>query len=332
MARVAHPIILCLSVVLLTAFGGPAQSSPADARPASQVNAFLSAPAASRTSGLGGRIDVFQVSCAGTLQQNFQTAGGPWVGWRDLGAPPKTSLTDSPSASWTSTGSRLDVFVIGLDGRLYQRTWTVGSGWSVWVDLGGALAIPGYPTASWTMDGGRIDVFAIDVNRKLVQLTWTKANGWSPWTDLHSPPVMSGGSPSATWTADGSRLDVFVTSTNQHVHQMFWTPSGWSTWVDLGGTLGTNPSASWTAPGTRLDVFGVDPHGRLNQLTWTSDAGWGKWATRPPPQDGAGSSPSATWGFNGQRLDVFVIARLDEKVYRQYWTATTGWTPWISVD
>ena len=52
-------------------------------------------------------------------------------------AAPAAGIGSAPSATWTTGGGRIDVFVTGAsDGRLYQKYWTSGSGWSSWVDLG----------------------------------------------------------------------------------------------------------------------------------------------------------------------------------------------------
>ena len=51
--------------------------------------------------------------------------------------------------------SRLDVFVEGTDGALYQKTWT-GSSWSSWQSLGGKLTSS---PAATSPASGVFDVF-----------------------------------------------------------------------------------------------------------------------------------------------------------------------------
>lgn len=96
---------------------------------------LISAPSASWTSN-GGRIDVFGIGTDGRLYQKYWTSGSGWQGWFGFAAP-AAGIGSAPSITWTTGGGRIDVFVTGAnDGRLYQKYWTSGSGWSGWVDLG----------------------------------------------------------------------------------------------------------------------------------------------------------------------------------------------------
>lgn len=238
----------------------------------------------------------------------------------------------APAASWTQNGGRIDIFRIGPDHRLYERTWTgTGGGWGDWAGgfdtpLGG---LAGTPTATWTADGSRLDVFVTGAaDGHLYQKTWAAPLGWSGWADLGGSLYSA---PSASWTRNGERLDIFAVGTDHQLQQKFWTPgAGWSAWGSYAppaGGLSGAPSATWTAGGTRLDVFATgatDNH--LYQKAWTPSGGWTTWAD----QGGAlGSAPSASWTRNGDRIDIFGVGT-DHRLYQKYWTSTVGWSDWVS--
>ncbi|MGW1077187.1 hypothetical protein [Streptomyces sp. NPDC002537] len=246
--------------------------------------------------------------------------------------PPTALRADAPapSASWTQNGGRIDVFRIGPDHRLYERTWA-GSGWSDWTGgfdtpLGGLSGTPG---ATWTADGSRLDVFATGAgDGRLYQKTWAAPLGWSAWSDLGGSLFSA---PSASWRRNGERLDVFAVGTDHRLYQRFWANgSGWSGWTSYdapAGGLSGAPSVTWAGDGSRLDVFATGAtDGKLYEKAWFASTGWTGWA------DQGGSllsAPSASWTRNGGRADVFAIGT-DHRLYQRYWTATTGWSDWVS--
>ena len=70
-------------------------------------------------------------------QVYFQTitrSGAVITPWSRLGGP----VLGSPAASWSRTGSVLDVFAVGLDRRVYRRQYLRGVGWKP-----GWIVVPG---------------------------------------------------------------------------------------------------------------------------------------------------------------------------------------------
>jgi hypothetical protein len=148
------------------------------------------------------------------------------------------TLASSPSVTSWGVG-RLDVFVLGTDGRVYQRFWSVSAWDGSWLSRGapppGASGDrPG--VASW--GPGRVDVFVRGRDDRLWQSFWT-GSGWTGW---FAPAGTGAGvlasAPSASpWGAgllDGRpRLTVFGRGTDGRVYQTTWD-AGWSAWALVG--------------------------------------------------------------------------------------------------
>jgi hypothetical protein len=187
-------------------------------------------------------------------------------GYVDSSGQPASPITIKPNdgvilRSWTSLGGqipagtspaacswgagRLDLFVQGMNGALYHKSYT-GSTWSGWQNLGGKLTSS---PAATSPASGVIDVFVRGTNGALYQRSWT--GSWSNWISLGGQ-IAAGTSPAAcSWGA--GRLDVFVEGTNGALYHR-WDTGTWSGWQNLGGKLTSSPAAA-TAPGSsRIDV------------------------------------------------------------------------------
>jgi hypothetical protein len=81
---------------------------------------------------------------------------------------------------------RLDVWVTGTNGALWQKTWTAGSGWTNWVSLGGQLSSS--PTVA--MQKYCIEVWARFTNGYIYLNEY--CGSWSGWTGgtMQGPPGM----------------------------------------------------------------------------------------------------------------------------------------------
>lgn len=115
-------------------------------------------------SRVNGRMDVFTVS-GGQVWQTWYS-GGAWAGgWAPLGAPPVGVASSPAASSWSN--SRIDVFVRGGDGHVWQRFCDYGpSGsspplaWSAWEPIGGPQADSAPAAVSWH-EAGRTDIIAL---------------------------------------------------------------------------------------------------------------------------------------------------------------------------
>jgi len=238
------------------------------------------------------------------LAAKFTTAAA----WTSLGG----DLIQAPAASsWGS--SRVDVFTVGTDRGLYQRTWN-GSAWSGWVPLGGVLTSRA-AAVSWGPN--RIDVFVRGTDSALYH-RWYDTAGWHSWEGLGGRLLT--GAAVASWGS--GRLDVFVVGTDSALYHKWYDSSGWHAWEGLGGRITADPSAVSWGP-NRVDVFARGTDNALYHR-WLDTSGWHGW-------EGLGgyliSGPAASSCTAGH-LDVFAVGS-DSALYRRGFNG--GWGIWQRV-
>ena len=193
---------------------------------------------------------------------------GHWDGRATaLGGPTRGRFQGQPAA-YASAGGRIDVFVRGLDGAAYLRTFRDG-GWGPWQDLGGDLADA--PTAAVT-GPGRWTLFATGADGTVV--TRGPQGGW---TSLGAPdgPALYG-RPSAVTDAHG-RTHLAVRAADDAVWTRVQDASGaWSAWSSLGGTISGSPTL--VATGSSVQLLARAGDYTLWQRTYDAAAGtWGDW-------------------------------------------------------
>jgi hypothetical protein len=99
-------------------------------------------------------LDCFALDTRGQVSQIIYE-GERWSGWAPI---PGGLGTSSPVAtSWR--GERVDVFVRGSSGRLYQSTWNRGGAWSPWLEITTEALSTAPSCVSW--GPGRIDCFRL---------------------------------------------------------------------------------------------------------------------------------------------------------------------------
>ncbi len=235
--------------------------------------------------------------------------GSSWSGYRPLGAPTSAGIRSDPAVvSWGP--GRLDVFVRGVDDKLWQRFSTNGgANWSGWFKpLGnqGILA-SGPDVAARAVD--RVDVFVRGVDGQLFQRTWDGASWGGSW--LARGGILSGDPTVVSWGP--GRLDVFARGTDGKLWQTFTESSTWSGWFHPAGTYpgrlaapdgfgsGVLDAASWGPGHVSVFVRSVD-----NQIWETRyQGGWSAWSR--PVADTVRGGPGVTSRGVG-KLDVFARA------------------------
>jgi spore germination protein YaaH len=230
----------------------------------------------------------------------------PTTPWSTLGG----LLIQAPAAS-SSGATRKDVFVIGTDSGLYQRTWD-GTSWGGWLPLGGRLTSRA-AAVSWGPN--RIDVFGRGTDGALYHRWWDTA-GWHPWEGLGGNLLT--GAAVASWGT--GRLDVFGVGTDNGLYHKWFDSGGWHDWEGLGGRITADPGAIAAGP-SRVDVFGRGTDNALYHR-WLDTSGWHGW-------EGLGgyfiSGPTASSCTAGH-LDVFAVGS-DSALYRIANTGA-GWGQW----
>lgn len=178
-------------------------------------------------------------------------------GWSPV--PGGGEASSLPTAiSWGP--ERLDLFVRGRDGRLFQN-YLIGNRWDGWRVPGafGDLTLRSAPScASWNVN--RISCVAlVEGSERVWHMLWDGVQ-WSledlGGTAASAPAIVS---------PNPNQLAVFVVGGGQKLYGRAWAPGGWSGWAELdpNGRLGSAPAcAGWssrfaggapstsTAPGT----------------------------------------------------------------------------------
>lgn len=232
-----------------TSLGGAATGDPALAR----VNDADSA--------------AFVRGADGALWEQTTNNAGAWSGtWASLGGPVGGRIDGQPAAYAAPDGS-LDLFVLGIDGQVYRRTFSNGT-WGSWTSLGGRLAdaptVAYTDESTWTLTGTGTDG----------QIwTLTPSAGWSA---IAAPSGLSVyGRPSAV--TDGTSTYVAIRTNDDAI----WldTSSGagtWSGWTSLGGTVSDSPTLLSTLGRVYLFVRASDYTVWEDNLTSGSWSGWFK--------------------------------------------------------
>ena len=152
------------------------------------------------------RVLVFTRNSDNTLALLSGTGQSHWATWRNLGG----GILSAPAAvSWAP--NRVDVFVRGVDNRLYHnftdtwRDWAPGS----YEYLGGSV---GASPAATSWGANRLDVFATATNGAVNHLAWT-GNAWTAWESVAGGAAYQANNTSASPVAvqrGSGVIDVFV--------------------------------------------------------------------------------------------------------------------------
>lgn len=264
---------------------------------------------------------------------------------------------DIPHPAVVATGGeRLEIFTVGKNSHLVQRSWN-GQSWSGWKNLDGDLTAA---ATAVSPSPGRIDVFVRGANGKLVQRTWRNGN-WSGWNNLGGELTSA---PAAVSPSPG-RMDVFIRGDSGNLVQRIWRDGQWSGWINLGGELGSAPSVTSPAQG-EIEVFVRGRNHHLVQRSYRSGS-WSGWEnhggdlTAAPsvaafgPDDmhvfvrgASGHLVQKSWNghrwsgwknlggdltaapaavaYSGSKLEVFVRGKNDDLVRRRF--RNSAWGGW----
>jgi hypothetical protein len=116
---------------------------------------------------------------------------------------------------------RVDVFVRGADGAIWQDTWTTA--WSGWTRVGGSATSAPSATSRGT---NRIDLFVRGTDGGIRRATNDGA-GWSGWSSLGGSTI----SAPAAVASSSTRMDVWARgATGTLQHDVWRSSTGWSGW------------------------------------------------------------------------------------------------------
>jgi hypothetical protein len=188
-------------------------------------------------------------------------------------AAARADLADDGDIAITDDGAnRLDLWTIGSDRAIWQKTWQAGQGWTDWISRGGTAKSP--PSVLHFPDG-HYTIYIRGSDDGLWTKSYSAAGGWTGWT-------AAGGSyasnPQATYTDGGRWVNVVGRDANGDVNNRVWTSTGgWATSETTAGPVIGSPTViDWTPSGgpSRGDVFalrsGTDVYRKTSQnLRWT---------------------------------------------------------------
>lgn len=200
-----------------------------------------------------------------TLFRRQLRPDGNWSAWENLGnsLPNNLGLKGNPPALASWGAGRLDVFVIGTDRAVWQRSYDSGQ-WSDWTSLGGLVVSGGViisPIGATSWGVGRLDVFALDGWGRLWH-QWYDNGQWSGsiktafdgWEVLPKLTEVFVDGPAVKSNGPGE-LNVFESSDNGHVWIASYSNGSWSRifWHNLpslpGESTVTGPAVlAWNDP------------------------------------------------------------------------------------
>ena len=205
-------------------------------------------------------------------------------------------FTSAPAAiAWGA--ERVDVFGVGMDHAMYQRTAN-GETWSAnWQSIGGTFT----SAASVVLSGpNQLNLFARGADFTL-RGNRTDGATWFGFENhggtLASPPA------AVSWGAN--RIDVFAIFNDGTLQHIWWDGEIWNEWESLGGAYIGEPAAVSWAPG-RLDVFVTGADQQLHHH-WFDDDTWAipeTFDTHPPAGVTVAESPTVVSPAPNQ-LQVF---------------------------
>jgi len=185
----------------------------------------------------------------------------------------------APVSAVSRTPDHLDLFICGLDGRVYTASWTINSGWSgvdyYWMSLGGFFP-PGAEVSVLARKPGQLDLFICGPDGCIYTSWWSVGMEWSGindnWNSLGGSFVPGAKVSALSRTPD--QLEVFACGKDGHVYTSHWYKStGWSSkrdgWMQIGGPFppGVEVSAIACTP-NNLDLFACGDDGHVYTLSW----------------------------------------------------------------
>ncbi len=260
-----------------------------------------------------GQVSVFLRGQAGDLQYS-ELSGGGFTPWASLGG-----IISSGPGSAGRSASITDVLARGTDNGMYHQAFVVGTGWSGFNALGGALLSA--PGVDVRQGGGYIDTYYRGTDNAIVARSWTPAGGWG------APDTTSLGGGTLAAPALVSRapevLDIFIRGTDDSLYRDAWSGSAWSGWTVMPGGMktGFSPAATTRTTGT-MDLFA---RGTDGEVRWASFDGavWSSWRSIA----GAVESGPAAVADTSNRIWLFARQGGDV-AYNVYSDGSwSGWQP-----
>jgi endonuclease/exonuclease/phosphatase family metal-dependent hydrolase len=201
-------------------------------------------------------------------------AGGTWPEHRGL-----LGGVTSPGGHVTAVSRRpgqLDVFHVGLDGRVYTAAWNLQDGWRGWWVIGDVLARPGTYIGVVSRSLDHLDIFVSDVEGRTMSAAWEPGLGWRGWWHIQGGRTGSSGYVTAV-SRSMDKLDIFTTGLDWRVYTAAWEPSnGWGGWWPINDAISQSPVWPVSRSSDKLDIFFVTPEGTIQTAAWEPGTTWSR--------------------------------------------------------
>lgn len=279
-----------------------------------------------------GRLEVFGAGTDGTVFTTFQYAIGS--GWSGFYPFPNggVSATTEPVSTQRNDDGRLQIALLGVDGRIYQSGQVPdGNGWLPIQRLGQeAVTFASPPVLAKNADG-RLEAFAVSAAGVLHHSWQDRANGdFSDWFPLAAPLLSTEVEGAIAVTPVGMSLRLFATTqtgTLVRLEQGVGVGTGWSPAQVVPGAPVGRPAAGSNAlsgtppvgvPITELIAF-RQADGHLVMVRWFPGLGTGE--ASPASQLSTATPPAMGRNPDG-RLEVFAVGT--DGVMSHAWEASPG--------
>jgi hypothetical protein len=174
-------------------------------------------------------LDVFSIGRDGRIMAaawEQQVLEGQWRGWWHIRGG-KTSK-NAKVASVSRDPNKLDVFVVGNNGRIYTAAWDKKvneSEWRGWWSIGELVAPPGSAISAVSRDPNKLDVFVVGNNGRIYTAAWDQnvsQGKWRGWWNIQEGKDCPPGAPVSAVSRDPNKLDVFVVGNNGRIYTAAW--------------------------------------------------------------------------------------------------------------
>lgn len=146
----------------------------------------------------------------------YDASLGGWQPWHALSG---VTTHDPTAVSWES--GRVDVFVRGSNGQMYQR-YFVNNAWSPgWASRGAEVIHSAPDVASW--GAGRLDIFAKATSGDgPVKHYDYQHPSWGTWA-VNTQGTLASGPGAVSWPDGPNRIDVFAVSPTNQLYQLTYS-------------------------------------------------------------------------------------------------------------
>ncbi|MGL5080480.1 MAG: M43 family zinc metalloprotease [Microcoleaceae cyanobacterium] len=284
------------------------------------------------------KLDAFVV---GTDNQTYTAAWEPaftdwWHGWWNLNQG--MAAPGSPVTAVSRSQDKLDVFVVGVDGRVWTAAWQPDftDWWHGWSPIGDLRVPLGSAVHAVSRSQDKLDIFATDVNGVVQTAAWEPSftDGWHGWWELKGGRAAPG-APVTAVSRGQDKLDVFVVGVDGRVWTAAWQPDftdWWHGWWPIGTIQVPSGSAIYAVSRSqdKLDIFATDVNGVVQTAAWEPSFtdGWHGWWELNGGRAAPGAPVTAV-SRSADKLDAFVVG-LDGRVYTAAWepSFTDWWHGW----